>query len=46
MAKVTPELLPVLLMVRVPVEAVFMPRVEICTCRTSVPPFALPLTGV
>ena len=45
-ASVTPELLPVLLIVRVPVEVVVTPWVVICTCRTIVPPVVLPLTGV
>ena len=46
MANVTLALLPVLVMVRVPVEGVVEPWVVICTCSTSVPPVVLPLTGV
>ena len=46
MARVTPALLPVLVMVRVPVEVVVVPWVVICTCMTIVPPVVLPPTGV
>jgi len=45
MDNVTPELLPVLEMVMVPVEEE-PPWGEICTCSTSTPPELLPLTGV
>jgi hypothetical protein len=45
-ARVTPALLPVLVMVRVPVEGVETPLVVICTWRTIVPPVLLPLIGV
>lgn len=46
MANLTPEVLPVLVIVSVPVEVAEIPWVEICTCKTSVPPVVLPLIGV
>jgi len=42
---VTPEFVPVLDMVMLPVVEV-APWGEICTCNTSTPPELLPLTGV